>query len=421
MTLAFHTLAVLAVVLVAAGPTRRAAVAAGQPPVIGEIALGLVLVPLLTTTAGSDVVGTLLPADVTDHLHTLGLAGLALYLTGVGHSARPHRDEVPPHSYGWLLAGSLVPGLLAGVLLAVWVDWRDAPGERGTAPTTALVLLLAAAFAVTAVPVLARILTDRGLADSTPGRLSLLAAVGIDALTWLILTAALATAAGGGGPLVRAVAVIAGGAVTAVLLRSLFGRAAVGRLCARRPGAATILLGALAVGAALATERAGLTAIFGAVLVGLAVPRDGEHGPRTRAVGTVERYGLLLVPVFFVTTGLQMSTDGTDGFSWLTLALVLLLATVSKLGGGYAGARAARLTSGTALRFGILMNTRGLTEIAILQAGRSAGILSSGLFLSLVLMALVTTAATGPLLSYADHRHPGTGIPPSPRVRGAAP
>ncbi|MFJ1596246.1 cation:proton antiporter [Streptomyces sp. NPDC088261] len=414
MTLALHTLAVLAVVLLVARPARRAAVLAGQPPVIGEITLGLVVVPLLTMGAGSDVVDTLLPADVTDHLHTLGLAGLALYLTGVGHSARPPRDEVSPRSYGWLLAGSLLPGLLAGVLLAVWVHWRDVPGERGTAPTAALLLLLAAAFAVTAVPVLARILTDRGLVNTTPGRLSLLVAVGIDALTWLVLTAALATAAGGGGQLVRAVAVIVGGVVAAVLLRRLLVRAGVGRFCGRRPVAAVLLLGALAVGAALATERAGLTAIFGAVLVGLAVPRDGAQGPRTKAVGTVERYGLLLVPVFFVTTGLQMSTHGPDGFSWLTLALVLLLATAAKLGGGYAGARAAGLTTGTALRFGVLMNTRGLTEIAVLQAGLSAGILSSGLFLSLVLMALVTTAATGPLLSYADHRHPHPGIPPRP-------
>ncbi|MGW8398521.1 cation:proton antiporter [Streptomyces lydicus] len=412
MTLALHTLAALAVVLAVARPTRRAAILVGQPPVIGEIVLGLVIVPLLTTAAGSDVVDTLLPTDVTNHLHTLGLVGLALYLTGVGHSARPRRDEVSLRSYGWLLGGSLLPGLLAGALLALWVDLRGAPGERGTAPTAALLLLLAAAFAVTAVPVLARILTDRGLVDSTPGRLSLLVAVGIDALTWLILTAALATAAGGGGQLVRAVVAIAGGAVTAVLLRRLLGRAAVDRLCARRPVVAAILLGALAVGAALATERAGLTAIFGAVMVGLAVPRDGEHGPRTKAVETVERYGLLLVPVFFVTTGLQISTDGSDGFSWLTLALVLLLATAAKLGGGYAGARAARLPTGTALRFGVLMNTRGLTEIAVLQAGLSVGILSSGLFLSLVLMALVTTAATGPLLSYADLRHPDTGIPP---------
>ncbi|MFJ6697139.1 cation:proton antiporter [Streptomyces sp. NPDC091272] len=420
MTLALHTLAVLAVVLLAARPARRAAVLARQPPVIGEIALGLVVVPLLTTVAGPDVVHTLLPHDLTSQLHTVGLAGLALYLTGVGHSARPRRDEVSARSYGWLLAGSLLPGLLAGVLLALWVGWRDAPGERGTAPTAALFLLLAAAFAVTAVPVLARILTDRGLLDSAAGRLSLLVAVGIDALTWLVLTAALATA-GGPGRLLRAVAVIVGGALAAAVLRRLLARPAVARLCARRPTAAAVLLGLVAIGAALGTERAGLTAIFGAVLVGLAVPRDGEHGPRSGPVAKVERCGLLLVPVFFVTTGLQMSTEGPDGFFWPTLALVLVLATAAKLGGGYAGARAARLPRATALRFGVLMNTRGLTEIAVLQAGLSAGILSSGLFLSLVLMALVTTAATGPLLSYADRRHPGTAVPPRPAPQESAP
>ncbi|MFX4292931.1 cation:proton antiporter [Streptomyces bohaiensis] len=420
MTLLLHALAALAVVLVLARPARRAAIAVGQPPVIGEIALGLLVVPLLTTAAGSGVLDTLLPTEVTSPLHTFGLAGLALYLTGIGHSARPPRDGGSLRSYGWLLSGSLLPGLLAGVLLAAWVEWRDVPGERGTAPSAALFLLLAAAFAVTAVPVLARILTDRGLVDSALGRLSLLVAVGIDALTWLILAAALAIAAGGGGQLVRAVAAIAGGALAAVLLRQLLRRPVVGSWCARRPVSAATSLGALAVAAALATERAGLTAILGAVLVGLAVPRDGDHGPRTRAVETVERWGLLLVPVFFVTTGLQVSADRPDGFSWATLALVLLLATAAKVGGGYAGARAARLPHGTAFRFGVLMNTRGLTEIAVLQAGLSAGILSPGLFLSLVLMALVTTAATGPLLSYADRRHPDRH-PAPPHVGGTAP
>ncbi|MDN3060080.1 cation:proton antiporter [Streptomyces hygroscopicus] len=442
MAYALQALAALAVVLALARPARRAATLVRQPPVIGEIALGLVVVPLLTTAAGPDLVGTLLPSRVTDHLHTVGLAGLALYLTGVGHSARPRRGELSPRSYGRLLAGSLLPGLLAGVLLSVWVVWRDAPGERGAAPTAALVLLLAAAFAVTAVPVLARILTDRGIEDTTEGRLSLLVAVSIDALTWLVLTAALAAAAEGGGRLVRALAVIVGGVGAAVLLRRLLGRAAVGRLCARRPAAAASVLGAVAVAAAVATERAGLTAIFGAVLVGLAVPRDGEQtskdeelgprdgepGARTGVVRAVERCGRLFVPVFFVTAGLQVSTDGPDGFSWATFALVLLLATAAKLGGGYAGARLARLPAGTALRFGVLMNTRGLTEIAVLQAGLSAGILSPGLFLALVLMALVTTAATGPLLSLTDRRRAAVGAParpttgvPAQRATGAPP
>ena len=351
MVVALQTLAALAVVLALARPARRAATLVRQPPVIGEIALGLVVVPVLTTAAGSGLVETALPSGVTDHLHTAGVAGLALYLAGVGHSARPRRGEVSPRSYGWLMAGSLLPSLGAGVVLSVWVVWRDTPGERGTAPTAALVLLLAAAFAVTAVPVLARILTDRGLADSTEGRLSLLVAVGIDALTWLVLTAALAVAAGGGGRTVQAIAVIAGAVVAAAALRRLLGQQSVGRLCERWPAAAATVLGAAAVAAALATERAGLTAIFGAVLVGLAVPRDGERGPRTRTVRSVERCGLLLVPVCFVTTGLQVSTDGPDGFSWATFALVLLLASAAKLGGGSAGARrAAAHRHRTALR-----------------------------------------------------------------------
>ncbi|MET8769577.1 hypothetical protein [Streptomyces sp. NPDC004658] len=259
---------------------------------------------------------TVVPAEVLlaarpDRRADIGPAGLALYLTGVGQGAHPRRSEVSPRSYGWLPAGSLLPGPVAGALSSVWVVWRDAAGERGTAPTAAL-LLPSTAFAVTAVPVSARILTDRGIADPTEGRLPLLVAVSIDALTWLLLTSAPAAAA-------------------------------------------------VAVAAALATERAGLTAVFCAVLVGLAVPQDGEQE-----------------------------------------------------GGGCAGARAARLPTGTALRFGVLMNTRGLTAIAVSQDGLSAGILSAGLCLVMPLMALVTTAVTGPLLSFADHRCPAPAVLPRP-------
>ncbi|MGW7576465.1 cation:proton antiporter [Streptomyces sp. NPDC054765] len=392
---------VLVVARLASGTARRVR----QPPVIGEIALGLVLVPVLTAVAGPRVTTALLPPDAIGYLHTVGVAGLALYLAGAGHFVRPRRSEVTPRSYAWLLTGSLAPGLVAGGLLAAWVGWRDIPAERGTAPAAALVLLLAAALAVTAVPVLVRILTDRGMLDSPEGRLSVLTAVSIDALTWLILTGALVAAAGDGGRLVQAVAVIAGGAPAVVAVRLVLRRKAVAALCARWPAVTGAALGALAVLAALATERAGLTAIYGAVLVGLAVPRDGGEGPWARPVRAVARLGRLLVPVFFVTTGLALGTKGPGGFSWATLALALLLAVVAKVAGGYAGARAARLPTGTALRIGVLMNTRGLTEIAVLQAGVSAAILTPGLFLVLALMALITTAATGPLLSLVERRY----------------
>lgn len=414
MVAVLQAAAALAGVLVVARCAAGAARLVRQPPVIGEIALGLVLVPALTAVAGPRVTTGLLPPDATGYLHTIGVAGLALYLAGAGHTVRPRRSEVTPRSYAWLLTGSLAPGLVAGVFLAAWVLWRDLPLERGAAPPAALVLLLAAAFAVTAVPVLVRILTDRGLLESTEGRLSVLTAVSIDALTWLILTGALVAAAGDGGRLAHAVAVIVGGALAVVPLRLVLRRKAVSALCARWPAATGAVLGAVAVAAALATERAGLTAIYGAVLVGLAVPWDGGEGPWARSVRAVARIGRLLVPVFFVTTGLALGTKGPSGFSWATLALALLLAFVAKVAGGWAGARAAGLPTGPALRIGVLMNTRGLTEIAVLQAGVSAAILTPGLFLVLALMALITTAATGPLLSLVERRYGRSAGSPFP-------
>ncbi|MGW2255666.1 cation:proton antiporter [Kitasatospora sp. NPDC001660] len=416
MTALLQAAAIVAVVLVAAHLARGTAVLFRQPPVVGEIAVGLVVVPLLTAVAGPRVAAAVLPGPVTAHLHTIGVAGLALYLAGIGHGVQPRPGEVTRRSYTWLLVASLVPGLGAGALLAWWVVWRDDAGERGGAPAAALVLMLAAALAVTAVPVLVRILADRGLLDSQEGRLSVLTAVSIDAVTWVVLAAALVAASGGGRRLVDTVVVLVLGAVAAVAARAALRHRAVTALCRRWPAVAAVLLGAAAVGAALGTERAGLTAIYGAVLVGLAVPRGGERDVWSRPVERVTALGLLLVPVFFVTTGFTISTHGLAGFSWATLAVVLVLGAVTKVGGGWAGARAAGLSHGTALRFGVLMNTRGLTEMAVLQAGLSAGILTPGLFLTVALMALLATVGAGPALELLERwRFVGVARP------GAAP
>ncbi|MEU8197957.1 cation:proton antiporter [Microbispora amethystogenes] len=388
----------LAVILVTAHLARSAAALVRQPPVIGEIALGLVVVPVVTALGSGSV--QILPAgDVPGWLHAIGVGGLALYLSGIGHRAQPGRGQVTARSYAWLLGGSLVPGLAAGALLAGWVVWRDDPAERGTAPVVALVLLLTVSLAVTAVPVLVRILNDRGMVETRVGRLAVLTAVSIDALTWLVLALALTVAGTGGRRFLEALAVMIGSAGAAWAVRVVLRRRLVGLICERWPALAAVALGVAAITAASVTERAGLTAIYGAVLVGLAVPWDGEDGPRTRVVGSVARLGRWLVPVFFVTTGLALGAGGLSGFSWATALVTLVLAATAKLAGAYAGARGARLPHREALSFGVLMNTRGLTEFAVLQAGMAAGILTSGLFFALGLMALVTTAATGPLLT----------------------
>ncbi|EST34315.1 cation:proton antiporter, partial [Streptomyces roseochromogenus] len=157
----------------------------------------------------------------------------------------------------------------------------------------------------------------------------------------------------------------------------------------------------LAVAAADAMEGAGMTAIIGAVLAGLALP-DRADGPWATAVASVARWGRALLPVFFVVSGLTVLTKGLSGTSVTLVVLTLLLGTVGKAGGGYAGARLAGHGRLDSLRVGALMNTRGLTELIALQVGVSAGILTPPVYLAYLVMALASTALTGPGLQLID-------------------
>jgi Kef-type K+ transport system membrane component KefB len=164
------------------------------------------------------------------------------------------------------------------------------------------------------------------------------------------------------------------------------------------------VLGVAAITAAATTERCRLTVVVGAVLIGLAVPRRGPGSPWDHAVGLVATAGRWLVPVYFTTTGLTLLAGPAHPVAWTALAIAVVLSMLGKVGGGYLGARLGGLPRRTGLRIGILMNTRGLTEIVVLQAGYSAGILTPRLFLAMLLMALLATACTGPLLSLTERR-----------------
>src|SRR5205823_6247104 len=132
------------------------------------------------------------------------------------------------------------------------------------------------------------------------------------------------------------------------------------------------------------------------------IPGAGSASPWTPVVRSVGRVGLWLIPVFFVVTGISLLATPVRGLSWATIALVTVLGIVGKGVGTYAGARLAGESRSSSARLGALMNTRGLTEIVLLQVGFGAGILTAGLFVAFLVMALVTTALTGPALSWTD-------------------
>ncbi|MGW2158912.1 cation:proton antiporter domain-containing protein [Nonomuraea sp. NPDC001699] len=409
----------LAAVLLLAWAGRRLAGVLRQPAVIGEVALGMAAGPLVVAVAGPGAARAL----PLDWLSWCGHAGLVLYLVGVIHELRLAAPLVRGRAVGWTAAGTLIVPLLAGAAVAVWALAGDEPGLRGTAPASALVVFLAVALSVTAVPVLARILSERDLVGTRVGALSMTVATVTDVAAWLLIALAVSLATGGLGNVAVLLALTAAALTGAFAVRRALSPAPLLGLPARAPRAAAALLAVWALAAAAAMRSWGLTEILGAALAALALPltaaapadgtatRGGED-PWARPVRLVAGAGRLLVPVFFVVTGFTVFAEPFAVAPWSAIVLVTLLGMAAKAGGAYAGARLGGEPPGTALRLGVLLNTRGLTELVALQIGHEAGILTPAMFLALAVMALVTTAATGP--SYALLQRPR-------RPRGTAP
>ena len=397
-----HVVAALAVILLVALAGRQVARWLRQPEVIGEITAGLLAGPAAVWLLGSARFHVLLPASVLSVLKTCGEIGLILLLVGVAHQLRIGPSRLPRRAVAWVVAGSFVPPLLLGAVLATVLLRVGGHPLRGSAPAPAFVLLVAVTLAITAVPVLARILTDRDMTGTVSGRLAMTAAIVMDTGGWLLLAVAMGLRSGHLAGFLQSVGVLAGGAVVALGIRRVLRTEAAGRLCARLPRTTTVLLAAVAIAVALTVEHLGLTSILGAALVGLAVPVN--EAPWARTVGLVSGVGRALVPVFFVVTGVSVLIGAFSAAPWPLVAAVIVLGVAGKLGGGYVGARLGGQSRKVAVQVGTMMNTRGLTELIVLQVGYSSGILTAPLLLALVIMALATTALTGPLLLAIDRR-----------------
>lgn len=396
-----HVIAVLLVVLAIGWLGRIAARRLRQPEVIGEIVAGLLAGPAAVALLGRTTFSTVLPAEVLDILKLCAEVGLILFLVGLAHKLRLGSQRFSSRTTGWVVAGGLVPALVSGVAFACWVLFVEDAGVRGSAPLPAFLLMCAVALSITAVPVLARILADRGISETTEGRLSMTAAVIIDTVGWLLLSVAVGLGSGRLDGFLQAVAVLGGGVLASLAVRYALRSRAASVLCGRKPVVAAVVLGAIALAVALTVERLGLTAIFGAVLVGLAVPADGTW---VKVVASVTRVGRALIPVFFVVTGLTVFATGIGSLPWTLIVVAILMAILGKGGGSYLGTRLAGESNRTASKVGVLMNTRGLTELIVLKVGYSAGILTAPMFVALVVMAVVTTMMTGPLLLLLDRR-----------------
>lgn len=366
----------------------------GQPPVIGEIVAGILLGPsLLGDLVGDD----LFPADLQAPLKALADVGLVLFMFVVGLEL----DQRLVRGKGRIAAGvSLGSTLLPfglGALLALAIADDHVGGED----RLAFVLFLGAAMSATAFPVLARILTDRDMHRTRLGGLALACAAVIDVLAWTALAVVVALAGSGEGQWRIAFAV-------PFALVMIFGvRPALRRLVPAYDRAGRLtpnLLAVVLIGlflSAWATEWLHVHFIFGAFLFGAVMPRGGAAERLTHEI--LERLEqlavLLLLPMFFVVAGFNVDLGALRVSSFGTLAAILFVAVFGKLAGAYLTARLMGVPKRESAGLAALVNTRGLTEIVILSVGLQKGVLDTELYSLMVVMALVTTAMTGPLLN----------------------
>ena len=369
----------------------------GQPQVVGEMIAGVVLGPSLFGLLFPGLQRTLFPPDSLKTLFVGAQLGVGMYMFLVGVEFRTDLFRSRVRSAASVsIAGMLVPFGLA-VLLGRWL--LGVPGLFSPhAQLFQAILFLGAAISITAFPMLARIIYERGLTGTTLGTLALSAGAIDDAAAWCVLAIVLASFGGGAAVAVKA---IAGGIAYAVIVLTI-GRRLLVRLggVVERKGKMSysvlaLVLMLLMIGA-WTTDAIGIHAVFGGFLLGAAMPRGlfaRELQQKLEPLAVV-----FLLPMFFTFSGLNTRLDLVGSGKFLLIAVVLLAASI--LGKGVACWAAARLNgeeNATALAVGTLMNARGLMELIIVNIGLQKGVIEPALFSILVLMAIITTLMASPL------------------------
>ncbi|MFJ1764732.1 cation:proton antiporter [Amycolatopsis sp. NPDC088138] len=389
--LAISVLLAVGVIIAVATAVRPLCERIRQPAVMGQMAAGLVLGVL-----PAQLTGVIFPKEILPFLNVISQLGLVLFLFAIGYELDLRVLRGRLRSTLLVAVGALVVPLLLGAGLGKLLFGTELSTPSGSAVTPAtFILFTACALSITAVPVLCWILRERGLIGTVAGIVALAAASIIDIAGWSLLAVPLASVHGGSvGTMFFFLAAYL--AVMWWIVRPAL------RRWMRSSNSRRIrvpVLTALAIGSAYCTAKMGLHFIFGALFMGLITPReeDGAHDPEL--LGSVESESSALLPVFFVVTGLSVDIGGLSRGTWALLVLICALAIAGKIGGGTIAARLAGMPTRAALSVGVLLNTRGLTELIALNAGWEAKIIGREFYTVLVIMAVFTTAMTGPLIT----------------------
>ena len=368
-----------------------------QPQVVGEMIAGVCLGPSLLGLFAPDVQAAIFPKEMKNVLYSGAQLGVGLYMFLVGTTLQlDHFKTKAKSAMGVSLAGILAPFFIAYLITPLLLK---VPGLFAEGISTAnATLFMGACIALTAFPMLARIINERGLANTSLGTLALTAGAFDDAVSWCVL--ALVLAAFGAGPGVAVLAI--GGGVTYAAFIILFGKkllAPLGRIVEREGEMSMTMLGITLILFCLSAfimDAVGIHSIFGGFILGAVMPRGlfaAELKKKVEPIAVV-----LLLPMFFTYSGLNTRMDMVNSTELILIAGGVLLASVAaKAGACYLAARLSGEDNRTALGIGALMNSRGLMELIIINIGLQKGIIGPALFSMLVLMAIVTTMMASPL------------------------
>lgn len=401
--LVLHILLQLTVILLCARALGNLAVRLGNSRAVGEILIGILLGPSLFGLLAPDTFAYVFRATSAEPLTILSQVGLVLLLFQVGLEfdfahlrPREHRRAV----FRVALLGEVLPFAL-GVGFAL----VSAPYLFPDRNLLGYALFCGTALAITALPILGRIMIELGLHRTPLGVIAISAAAIDDVVGWLLLAVVSALAAHHFAPqgfVLKLALLGAYGAACVMLVRPLL------RRLVQRMGAGGdplpldlmgILLGAVFL-SAMATSALGIFAIFGGFLLGVLL-----HDERALAEAWRNRVGhfvnVFFVPIFFTYTGLRTDVGLLDGWTmWGWCALLIALATLGKFGGCYLAARWSGLDHRSGLAIGIMMNTRALMELIVINVGYDLGVIPQSVFTMLVLMAFFSTVVTAPLLRH---------------------
>jgi Kef-type K+ transport system membrane component KefB len=375
----------------------------GQQWVIGEILAGVALGPSLLGALLPHVQAFIFPASALPTLQTLGDIGLVLYMFGLGARLDTHLLLSQSRKAIFTSLSGICLPLVLGAVLAFYLF----PGLAGQHATQlSFVLLVGTAMAITAFPVLARLLSERQMLGTRIGTLALTCAAVDDVVAWclLALVIAVVNAQGWQSVLVTVGLVVLFALGMFLVVRPLLALAA--RRIQSEALLSTLSLIVL-LGSALFTNSLGIHPVFGAFLTGIILPRKGSLVELVRNIDKVN--GLLFLPLYFVYSGLHTQIGLINSPAlWLICLLILAIACGGKIFGAAFTVRVLGESWRDAFSLGMLMNTRGLVELIVLNIGLQLGVLSPTLFAMLVIMALLTTMMASPILPLLGYKQPSS-------------